>query len=326
MSDLRGIHFGSYWMGENDIVFLMARDLATICNVAIVDVDIYARQRSDWYEEDDRCGQKKVVRWLDHRRVLAAVSEQGANFVVANAGGLSLRPETIEILRKRKVVCVGISLSDPDVFPYNGKVYSHLYDLFYTNSLHSLKNQYGRETNIRLLPFAASPRLHRPLPDVEKKYDIVVVGHARADRTETVNALKKHFSVGLFGRGWGAEHSPVNGADHVKAINSGRAYLSFSRTAAGFTNVKIGIFEAAACKTLLITQVFEEMDRYFKYGMETVGYSSTDELVESVKFYRQNPHLADWIGRNSYERCLREHTWRSRWEAVLSDIMVRQNV
>jgi glycosyltransferase involved in cell wall biosynthesis len=313
-------------MGENDVVFLMARDLASLCDMATIDVDIYSGKRSDWYEEDARSGPKKLIRWLDHRRVLAAVSEHGADFVVVNSGGLSLRPETIEVLRKKRVVCLGISLSDPDVFPYNGKVYSHLYDLFYTNSLHSLKNQYGPDTNVKLLPFAASPQLHRPLPDVKKKYDVVVVGHARADRMETVHAMKKRFSVGLFGRGWGPDHSPVNGAEHVEAINSGRAYLSFSRTAAGFDNVKVGIFEAAACKTLLVTQVFDEMDRYFKYGMETIGYSRTDELIESLEFYSRNPHLADWIGQNSYERCLREHTWRSRWEKVMSDVAVRQNV
>jgi spore maturation protein CgeB len=313
-------------MGENDVVFLMARDLASLCDVTVIDVGIYASQKSGWYEEDNRCGPRKLVRWLDHDRVLEAVSRQQPDFIVVNAGGLSLRPETIEVLHKRNVFCVGISLSDPDVYPYNGKVYSHLYDLFYTNSLHSLKNQYGRDTNARLLPFAASSQLHRPLPEVEKTYDVVIVGHARADRTETVNTLKKHFSVGLFGSGWGPDHHPVNGIDHVRAINSGKAYLSFSRTMAGFDNVKVGIFEAAACNTLLITQVFDEMDRYFKYGLETVGYSHTDELIESLKFYRRNPHLAEWIGRNSYERCLKEHTWRSRWQQVLGDVRTLQSV
>jgi spore maturation protein CgeB len=326
MSKLKGIHFGSYWMGENDIVFLMARDLATLCDMTVIDAGIYGKETSGWYEEDPRGGPQQLVRWLDHQRVLEVVSRQTPDFVVANAGGLSLRPETIEVLRQRRIVCLGISLSDPDVYPYNGKVYSHLYDVFYTNSLHSLKNQYGRDTNIKLLPFAASTQLHRPLPGVEKKYDIVVVGHARADRMETVEALKKHFSVGLFGRGWGPGCSPVNGTAHVKAINSGKAYLSFSRTVAGFDNVKVGIFEAAACQTLLVTQTFEEMDRYFKYGMETVGYCHTDELIESLKFYRRNPHLAEWIARNSYERCLRDHTWQCRWQQVLGDVRTLQNV
>ncbi len=35
--------------------------------------------------------------WLDHHRVLSIVSEQDADFVVVNAGGLSLRPEKMEV-------------------------------------------------------------------------------------------------------------------------------------------------------------------------------------------------------------------------------------
>lgn len=320
MSELKGVHFGSYWMGENDIVFLMAQDLAGMCELAIVDTGIYDQCQSGWYDQDYQFDQANPVRWLDHHKVLSIVSEQEADFVVVNAGSMSLRPETIDTLRKKKVVCVGISLSDPDVFPYNGKVYSHLYDLYYTNSIHSVRYQYDKSTNIKLLPFGASPKLHRPLPEIDKKYDIVIVGHGRANRTETVDTLKKHFSVGLFGSKWGEGYFPVSGEDHVKAINSSKMYLSFSKTKAGFTNVKVGIFEAAACKTLLITQFFDEMENYFKYGIEAIGYSEIDELVDIVDFYLKNEHLRQWIAQNSYARFLREHTWRKRWETVISDI------
>lgn len=322
MRRLRGVHFGSYWMGESDIVFLMAHDLADMCDLRIVDTGIYHKTQH-WYTEDPTWYPASPVRWLDHDSVLSTVAEHKADFVVVNAGGMSLCEETVEALRKEYVVCIGISLSDPDVFPYNGKVYSHLYDLFYTNSVYSLENQYDKTTNIRLLSFAASARLHRPISEIEKKYDVVVVGHAREDRIETVEALQKHFSVGLFGSGWGQEYSSVTGADHVKAINSGKMYLSFSRTAAGFANVKVGIFEAVACRILLITQFLPEIERYFKYGTEVIGYRRTGELIEIVDFYLKNPHLRRWIVQNSYERLLSEHTWEKRWENVLIDIQMR---
>jgi len=312
-------------MGENDIVFLMAHDLANICDLKIVDTGIYHKRR-DWYSQDPTWYPPNPVRWLHHERVLSAVAEQRADFVVVNAGGMSLREETVEALGREKVVCIGISLSDPDVFAYNGRVYSHLYDLFYTNSMYSLENQYDKTTNLRLLPFAASVKLHRPIEGIDKKYDVVVVGHAREDRTETVEALKRRFSVGLFGSGWGEGVFPVTGADHVEAINSGKMYLSFSRTAAGFANVKVGIFEAAACKAMLITQFFPEMERYFKYGSEVTGYLRTDELIEIVDFYLKNEHLREWIAKNSFERLVKEHTWKKRWETVLNDIRMQSEI
>jgi spore maturation protein CgeB len=307
-------------MGENDIVFLMAQDLAEMCELTIVDTAIYAEHPSGWYEQDYQFDRAHPVRWLDHDRVLSVAYDQEADFVIVNAGGMSLRPETIEALHKKNVVCIGISLSDPDTFPYHGRVYSRLYDSYYTNSIHSLKCQYDERTNIKLLPFAASARLHRPLANIEKKYDIVVVGHARPERLETVSVLKRHFSVGLFGSKWAAGSVQANGEAHVKAINSGKMYLSFSKTSAGFVNVKVGIFEAAACRTLLITQLFDEMENYFKYGMDVVGYAETSGLVEIVDFYLRNEPLREWIAENSYKRFLKEHTWKKRWESVVSDI------
>ena len=94
---------------------------------------------------------------LDPKYVL-----ENPDFIIVNAGGMSLRPRTIKELRRRNIITIGISLSDPDVFPQHGRIYSKYYDLYYTNSQYSLKNQY-RETRIKLLPFAASTKLHRPL-------------------------------------------------------------------------------------------------------------------------------------------------------------------
>ena len=320
MSRLRGVHFGSYWMGENDIVHLMACDLAELCDLTVIDTGIYSHHESAWYAEDDRFSRQFPIRWLDHSRVLAAVKECSAHFVVVNAGGMSLLPHTIAALRGLGVVCIGISLSDPDVFPYHGRVYAGFYDLYYTNSLFALTHQYPDWHHVRLMPFAASPRLHRPLPEVATKYDVVVVGHGRADRSPVVDALRQHVSVGLFGTGWGPGVDEVHGEAHVRAINSGRMYLSFSRTMAGYSNVKVGLFEAAACRTPVITEHFEELSRYFAYGKEVIGFRSVRQLVKLVKRYLRDEESRQAIADNAYRRVLKQHTWRHRWQQVLDDV------
>lgn len=319
-SPMRCIHFGSYWMGCNDVVFLMARDLARLCETRIVDTGIYSPERSSWFEEDTSRNPKRPIHWLDHERVMNAVQEFGADFVIVNSGGMSLRPETAKLLRKTGIILVGISLSDPDVYQDHGAAYAHLYDYYYTNSLFSFNNNYERQPNIRLLPFAASPALHRPLPDVEKKYDLVVVGHARPDRLQVVHELKKHFSVGLFGDGWGKNVRSVHGEDHVLAINSGRMYLSFSATVARYMNVKVGLLEAAACRICLLSQYFPELERFFRPGMEIALYKSPDDLINAVRYYLSAPNLCDWLAENSYSRFLSEHTWEFRWKEILNDI------
>jgi len=320
-NNLKGIHFGSYWMGVNDVVYLMSRDLNDLCNLILIDTSIYSGNKESWYKEDYSYNQKKPIRWLDEKKVLKLVKKEKPDFIIVNSGSMSLTQKTIEILKNFKVITIGISLSDPDVFYENGKIYSKYYDLFYTNSQYALDNLYSkRETNIKLLPFAASPKLHRPLNNIDKIYDIVVVGHARPERVKIVKKLKRYFSIGLFGSGWGVAYKDVHGEDHVKAINSGKIYLSFSKTVSNYTNVKIGIFEAIACKTCVATQIFDEMESYFKYGIDILGYKNDDMLIDLIATYKKNEKLRTWISLNGYNRLLQEHTWEKRWGKVLNDI------
>lgn len=320
MNILKGIHFGSYWMGENDVVYLISLDLKDLCDLIIVDTGIYSGNKENWYSEDYLHSSKIPIRWLNEHKVLELVEKKQPDFIIVNSGGMSLNPKTIDFLKSKNIITIGISLSDPDVFNENGNIYSEYYDLFYTNSLYALTNLYSKKTNIRLLPFAASTRFHYPLQNIEKLYDIVVIGHARPERIKTVKRLKKHFNIGLFGNDWGGGFKSVYANDHVEAINSGKMYLSFSKTIAGHMNVKVGIFEAIACKNCVVTQLFDEMEHYFKYGIDIIGYVNDDMLVSLIDTYLNNERLRNWIANNAYTRLLKEHTWTKRFESVLKDI------
>jgi hypothetical protein len=320
MTELKGVHFGSYWMGDNDVVYLMSEDLRELCNLTIVDTCIYSDNKAGWYTKDYSYGAIQPVRWLDHQKVIELVNKEDPDFIIVNSGGMSLRPKTIELLRKKGIVTIGISLSDPDVYRDNGRVYSRYYDLFYTNSTYALNHLYKQE-NTKLLPFAASSKLHKPL-EIDKPYDVVIVGHARPERIRCVKKIKKSFNVGLFGNGWGDSIRSVHGIEHVKAINSGKMYLSFSGTVAGYMNAKVGLFEAAACRTCVVTEIFAEMELYFKYGVEVLGYPNENQLLELIDTYSKDEKLRNWISNNCYRRFLNEHTWKHRWITVLKDITI----
>jgi len=68
MRPARGIHFGSYWMGENDVVQLMSRDLGELCALTRIDPRIYDAP-SDWFEVDVSRNVEFPIRWLDRGRV-----------------------------------------------------------------------------------------------------------------------------------------------------------------------------------------------------------------------------------------------------------------
>ncbi len=318
--NLTGVHLGSYWMGKNDVVYLMAHELKIRERVELIDTEIYSGNQSKWYREELKSGHAFPVRWIDHEKLKRLIEKHKSDYVIVTAGGMAISEQTSEWLRKRKIVSVGIELSDPDVFGDNGKIYGNNFDLFYTNSLYSLINQYPASSKYHHLPFAASPSLHKPMSGVVKQYEVVIVGHARPERIKVVEELRKYFHVKTYGSGWGGENNEVHGANHAKAINSGKIYLSFAQTYAGYNNVKVGLFEAAACRICIVTSFTSEMKPLFMYGVDIVGYKSEKDLIDAVRYCLENQYYREWIAENSYQKLLKEHTWQSRWDGIMGDI------
>lgn len=303
-------------MGKNDIVYAMMSDLKTVCETVAIDVDIYSSKKRGWYIEDFSKNKVFPVRILDHEKIVSLVEKHHPDFVVCNAGGLTFSQETFSYLNKKSITTIGISLSDPDVFEDQGKNYAQLFDLFFTNSQYSLEKQYNNFTNVSLLPFAASDKIHRPV-NIKKTCDIVVVGHSRNDRKELVSKLQQEFSVKTFGKGWSNTSKEVQGERQVRAINEGRIYLSFPQTLAGFINVKVGVFEAAACRSCIVIPYFPELEKYFIYGLDVLGYTDYSMLCSILRTYLKNEKLRSWIASNAYEHFKRDHTWEKRWKDVV---------
>ncbi len=317
---LRGIHYGSYMFGVNDVVNVMSEDLCDLCELTRIDLNVYGKPPSSTVEKIERTPNGHIVT-LSGEKIKSDIKEYSPDFLIFNSGGLLLSKEVKDYAKKHNVVCVGISLSDPDVFPFNGNVYAHMFDIFYTNSVYSLTNQYDHSrVNVKHIPFAASEKRHFYMPDVEKEFDIVVVGGRRPDREKAIELLRKKFRVGLFGGGWKNGEGRVHGEELVHAINRGKIYLSFARTSAGYQNIKVGMFESAACNTFIVTSFLPELSHYFQYGTEIACYNENKMLPKLMAHYLHNAHILEWQRANCYQRFLKEHTWRHRWKNIIQDI------
>lgn len=318
---IKVLHYGSYWMRENDVVNVMADDLAKITQTKKIDLKAYSKS-IDGRIKTKISTKNGSICVLDAEKIIEDINEYSADAIVLNSGGLTLDDEGFEAVEKKGTVKVGLELSDPDVYPYNGKIYADKFDLFYTNSLYSLEKQYSElKDKVFHIPFAASQEHHFYMSDVEKKYDVVVVGHARPDRMEIIKKLSKICKIGTYGKGWEHSLGVVNGIEHVKAINSGKMYLSFSKTVAGYDNVKVGLFEAMACKQVVITSFMPEIEKYFEIGKEILCYKNEQELMEIVEYYVTHPQECEYIRNNAYHRFLKEHTYEKRWIPIIDSIM-----
>lgn len=323
---LKVIHYGSYWMGENDVVNVMSDDLGKECSTVKINLNVYSKLPDKRIESLEHTPNGLVCK-MNTDLVMEDVKEHKPDVIIFNSGGLCMKETLIAQLHQQKITTVGISLSDPDVFPYNGRIYASDFSVFYTNSKYSYTEQYDRsKVNIRLLPFAASLSHHYYMPSVKRQYDVIVVGHARKERSSIVSNLEKICNLGLYGSGWNKSLGVVNGEAHVKAINSGKMYLSFSQTMAGYENIKVGLFEAMACNQVVITSYMEELQDYFEIGKEILCYKSEEELIDIVKYYLSHDQEREKIRAAGYQRLLNDHTYQKRWKEVLRDIyLLRQD-
>lgn len=319
---LKIIHYGNYYFGSNDVVSVMADALKSKANAKCIEIKKYHYILGHRIAAETNTPNGTIT-ILKTWPVLFDYLIYKPDVIVLNSGGLVFSNFCFKVLKKLKLLKIDLELSDPDVFPYNGKIYATFFDLFYTNAAFTKNEQYKQA---RLLGFAASIKHHYYIPEIERKFDVVVVGGCRADRIPIVNELRKHFKVGVFGSGWENSEGVVSGEDLVKAINSGKIYLSFAKTMAGFMNVKVGLFEAIACKSFVITDYMEELENYFKIDKEIVCYQSIEELVRKISYYLENENERLEIADNAYQRFLNEHTYEERWNRVLRDIYEKKGI
>lgn len=262
--------------------------------------------------------------WLRWEVLAPQLEEFRPQLIVCNAGGLSFRPEAAARLRQ-SVKLLGIALSDPDVFPAATSRIASNFDLFLTNAPSCLASYQEAGANASVLPLATNEQFFHPVPACAGcSCEVLVIGRANRDRIEPVQRLLEEFQVHLYGEGWEqhgmSSRGAIYGEDMLRALNSARISIVFSRTPAGHRIAKVAVFDFVAAGALLATERFAELETYFEYEKEIIGFACTDELVEKVRYYLERPDQAASIREAGRRRVLAEHTWRSVWPQIIDQI------
>lgn len=322
--DLRVFHIGGYWRGDNDMVRQMLRGLqATGAEVYEYNTDDN-RQALDTdgrtYDRGTTC--PVWLRWEELREPLEAFDP---HLVVCNAGGLSFRPEVAAELRRQRCL-LGIALSDPEVFEPSTRHFAHLFDLFLTKIPDLIPRYEALGARAALLHGATHEGFYRPLPPrPEYACEVLVMAAARPSRVEPVRALVDEFDTHLYGEWWdryGLESRGVLlGDDSVAARCSAQCSVIFLPTVSGRPVVKVGLFDFAACGALVVADYLPEVEKYFEYGREIVGFHSTADLLRQVRWCLDHPAEAEAIRQAGRARVLREHTWTAAWPRILRQLV-----
>jgi polysaccharide pyruvyl transferase CsaB len=245
--------------------------------------------------------------------------------IICNAGGQSFRPEEAAEIRRRGILLIGVTLSDPDVFASVAPAAAS-FDYHTTNARQALSMY--REAGVRntmWLPFGIDrDYILADVPDAPELHaDVICLGHAkgRPERNETMRRVAERHDVRVYGTGWelpGAE--VVRDERQMQAARAGRIHVNFAVTRAAYVNVKCGVFEAVGAGGVVCTSRFEEMERFFAYGREIVEFGDADDLVNVLDGLLADPARLEQIRRAAFQRLITEHLYEHRWLKLFEDI------
>ena len=326
---LRAFHAGGYWRGANDMVRQMMLGLrAAGAEVLEYNTDDHPEALDTGGLPYDRGTTGPV--WLRWERLREPLERFAPHLVICNAGGLSFRPDAARALRRRSSL-LGIALSDPDVFAPATRHVAANFDLFLTNAPACVPAYEALGARAGVLPIATNEAFFHPAPPrPEYACDALVLGRAHPDRVEPARALLREFDTHVYGEGWEehgiASRGLIYGDDVLAALASARTTVLFFRTGGGHALVKVGLFDFAAAGALVLTNRFAEVEPYFAYGREIVGFDSTEELLRQVRHYLDHPEEAAEIRRAGRARVLAEHTWPAVWPRILNRLGERGGV
>ena len=184
----------------------------------------------------------------------------------------------------------------------------------------------------RVLYCSIDPALYYP-EDTAIRWDLGYMGTYSADRQPVLERLllepARRWSEGRFCVS-GPLYPPVAWPANVERFehlapgahrgfyNAQRFTLNITRTdmvRCGYSP-SVRLFEAAACGTPIVTDVWEGLETVFEPGSEVVTASSPEEVLECVRMLDEPRRRA--IADRARRRTLETHTARNRAEQLIS--------
>ena len=169
------------------------------------------------------------------------------------------------------------------------------------------------------------PAYHRPLPDSSwSRSRIAFVGTHEPDRARALESVRD-LGLATWGPGWPT--GPLYGDDFVRAFSNADVALNVhqfvgepaERGRYG-TGANRRVFELAAIGTVQLCDAKADLARNFALGTEVVAFGDIRELRARAEELMADPAGCAAIAARARARALREHTWRHRLEALLTEM------
>jgi spore maturation protein CgeB len=151
-------------------------------------------------------------------------------------------------------------------------------------------------------PNAVDIDLVQPIFKANKLHDIGFCGSLFPERESLIKEIEQNINIKIQKDIWHI------GNDMVSAINSYNIHLN--RTIGKDINYRV--FETLACKTTLLTNYTENIDKLFVDMQDIVIYHNIQDLVYKTNLLINDPTLARKIAESGYDKVIKNHSYQNR--------------
>lgn len=261
---------------------------------------------------------------------------------------LSLNVRTLPLSQIQAIRRMGIKtavwFTDDPYFTDITTPISRVYDYVFTHEL-SCVAYYRKQGCARIyyLPLGVNPKQFRPKQvSPSHLYDICFIGTAFPNRLTFMDRVAPYLAkkkILIAGGLWQhlkhyplLKHNirlagirPVEAAHYYSGakivINLHRSFADhFNSKRIPALSINPRTYEVSGCGTLLLTDVRQDLTRYYQPGRDIATYSTPESLMQKLDYYLTHEEERRQIAWKALERTMREHTYKNRIAKMLNII------
>lgn len=151
-------------------------------------------------------------------------------------------------------------------------------------------------------PNAVDTDLIRPIFKANKLHNLGFCGTLFPERESLIKEIEQNLNINIQKDIWHI------GDDMVSAINSYNIHIN--KTIGKDINYRV--FETLACKTTLLTNYTENIDKLFVDMEDIVIYHNMQDLIYKANLLINDPKLAKKIAESGYDKVIKNHSYQNR--------------
>lgn len=150
---------------------------------------------------------------------------------------------------------------------------------------------------------------------------------AAIERTDTLNALAKHFKVDLYTNSNVDQLNNVNSHPGISTLNEMPKVFHLSKINLNMTmrSIETGLplrcFDILGCGGFLLTNYQEELEDMFEIGVDIETYSNHEELIDKCSYYLSHEDERANIAQNGYNKVKNNYRYIHRIKDMLKVII-----